>query len=200
MDTTVRKAPPKVLPKPGRVVARCVSIIDMGTQKNQFGGENRIIRFEFEIPSQTHTFKEEKGAQPLLQPQEYNMFFSEKSKLQGMLQDWRNVEYKEGDDIPVKKYLGQPAKIRIKKKTSKAGNEYTVIDDIEGAEKGSCPERINPLRWLDLADFKQEDFDNLHEWQRDKISESPEYQTLFEDNNHEEPQESFDDGEDEEGF
>jgi len=47
--------------EPGNYVARCYSVVDLGTTHNpRFNVDSRKVRISFEMPTELETFKEEK--------------------------------------------------------------------------------------------------------------------------------------------
>ena len=92
--------------------ARCVKVIDLGTQKNTYEGETtwkRQVMLIWELPEQL------KDGMPLTISKFYNLSLHEKSKLGADLTSWRGRAFteteKQGFDIT--KLIGVPCQINV---------------------------------------------------------------------------------------
>jgi hypothetical protein len=169
----------------GTYIARCYSMIHIGTVKESYMGEEKNVnkvRLTFELPTELKVFKEENGEQPQVISKEFTLSLAEKSNLRSFLNSWRGKALTDDEcksfDISV--LAGKACTLSIIHKTSKvSGKTYADIGSIGGVMKGmEVPEIINPLLIFSVANFNQKYFDSFPEFIKDKISSSLEYQAI----------------------
>jgi hypothetical protein len=85
------------LPEPQTVLARCYSMIDLGTQPNLFNGKPdpkrpfaRKIYITWEFPTLLAVFNDDKGEEPFVVGKEYTASTGDKSNLGLLISRWRN--------------------------------------------------------------------------------------------------------------
>lgn len=184
----------------GTHIARCVQIVDLGTQQVEFKGEKKEqhkARITWELPNETRVFKEENGEQPFLVSKEFTVSLSEKANLRKVLESWRGKAFDEIElqGFDIMNVLGIPCMLQIIHKTSQSGNKYAEISSVMKLMKGTvCPAQINPSTSLSFEDWDESVFNGLNEWLRDKIKVSPEYRALREPENTHTQDEPNDDG------
>lgn len=118
--TTQRK-----LPDAGTQPARCFAIVDIGKQKQSFGGvekepANEIMIF-WELTKFMHQWKEGEEKQPLFLSQRYTWSDRDKAKLPKVLKSWGNLP-KPIEKLTVKlvsMYVGKPCMLSIEHNTKK---------------------------------------------------------------------------------
>lgn len=167
-------------------MARCYSVIDLGTHDNpQFGTTARKVLLQFELPDQFHTFKEENGPEPFVVSREFTLSLGKKSNLRPFLEGWRGKPFTDEElakfDISV--LAGQPCLMNIIHEV-KEGKTYANIQSVMKLPKamGECPPVHNRVIALSLdSDFSEQDFKALPEWIRKKIEVTKEYRSLTED-------------------
>ena len=182
----------------GTYIARCYSMIHIGTVKESYMGEEKNVnkvRLTFELPTELKVFKEENGEQPQVISKEFTLSLAEKSNLRSFLNSWRGKALTDDEcksfDISV--LAGKACTLSIIHKTSKvSGKTYADIGSIGGVMKGmEVPEIINPLLIFSVANFNQKYFDSFPEFIKEKISSSLEYQaikgTIYNDSKIEQP-------------
>jgi hypothetical protein len=169
----------------GVYVARCYSMIQIGSVEENINGENKIqhkVRLSFEFPLEKKVFKEENGEQPYLLSKDYTLSFHEKATLRLHLENWRGKKFtdEEAAKFDITKLLGIPATINVVHKVAKSnGKTYAEIGSISPLMKGTlCPEQINPTQVLSYDNFDVALFESLPEFLRKKIESSKEYQEL----------------------
>jgi len=173
----------------GTHIARCIQIVDLGTQSVEFNGEKKEqhkARITWELPNEQRVFKEENGEQPFLVSKEFTVSLSDKANLRKVLESWRGKAFEENElqGFDVMNVLGVPCMLQIIHKTSKSGNKYAEISSVMKLMKGTvCPNQINPSTSLSFEDWNETIFNGLNEWLRDKIKLSPEYRQLREPEN-----------------
>lgn len=169
----------------GMHVARCYSVVDIGTQVSMYNGEEkrqRKVVLTFELPKIRKVFDEEKGEQPKVISRKYTASNHEKSHLSAHLISWFSDKKPDGDlyawlenDV-----AGAPCMMNVghEKFTNNQGKEieYAKIQSINPVPEGmGAPDQENESVVFDLDNFDQKVFDKLPEWIQKQIQESPEY-------------------------
>ena len=164
----------------GTYVARCYSMIQIGTTSYEWQGsqkQSNKIRITFELPTEKKVFKEGEEAKPYAISAEYGLSLHKKSKMRPILEGWRGKAFtdEEIDNFEVSKLVGVPAFLNI------IHNEkgYAEIASISRIPKGmECPEQVNESQILDYETFNEELFNKLPEFLRKKIESSIEYRKM----------------------
>lgn len=169
----------------GTYVARCYSMIHMGTVKESYMGEEKFVnkvRLTFELPTELKVYKEENGEQPAVLSKEFTLSLSEKSNLRAFLNSWRGKALTEDEckafDIAV--LAGKPCTLSVIHKTSKvSGKTYAEISSIGAVMKGmEVPPLMNPQIVFSVTNFDQVAFDSFPDFIKEKIQSSNEYKAL----------------------
>lgn len=180
MSIKVPKQVPQASIEPGSYIARCYSMIHIGTNEYEWQGEKKQankFRITFEFPTETKTFKEEEGPKPLVLSAEYTLSLGKKAKLRPILEAWRGKPFTdaETDDFDVTKLAGVPALVTVM--TNEKG--YSEIASITKPPKGmECPPQVNPTVILDYDNFSTELFNKLPDFLKAKIQTSIEYRKM----------------------
>lgn len=168
----------------GSYVARCYSLIEIGTESFTYMGEEKSVhklRLTWELATEMKVFKEEIGEQPLVVSEEFTLSLSEKSKLRPFLESWRGKQFtaQELMGFDLESIVGVPCMLNIIHSESKKGTKFATIASISPVPKGiSCPPQINAKQVLTYAEWNQETFDSLPDFMREKIMKTPEYQEM----------------------
>lgn len=187
------------LPKPQTTVARCTTVIDIGTVPESYLGDVKIMRkiyIGWELPKLLAIFNEEKGEQPFNIGLELTFSTNEKANFSKLVSNWRNrplsqEEKKTFDPIVM---INKPAMISFihKRKTKYRNSEITevtnenswlVFNGISQLPEGMvCPPMISKkMVWdWDLItegkeEFSKEKFEALPKWIREKMLASEEF-------------------------
>lgn len=175
---------PRVNIPAGNHIARCIEMIHIGTimeTTGQFAGKfMNKVRLSWETPDELYDFG--KGMQPFIISKEFTLSMSEKATLRKMLESWRGKAFSDEQakafDITV--LLGKPCMLSVIHKVSKKGSTYADISSIASLPKGfECPAQVNPSKVLSYDDWKQEIFDGLPDFVKDKIKASQEYKAML---------------------
>jgi len=170
----------------GNHIARCYSMVHIGTLEEEFQGEKKNlnkVRITWELPTETKVFNPEKGEQPYSISKEYTLSLHEKSTLRKDLESWRGKGFTEDEAkaFDIAKLLGKPCMLNVIHKTSKSGNGYAAISSISSVPKGMiCPEQVNPNFEFSYSEFSQAKFDSMPDWLKDKMKLTPEYRKATE--------------------
>ena len=172
----------------GTYPARLYKIIHYGTIPNTYMGEQKMtntIRFDFELPTETRVFDEEKGEQPLSISKEYTLSMNEKANLCRDLESWRGKKFTDEEAVgfDILSVIGRACMINIAHKTSNStGNVYAYIASISPMPKGmECPPQVNPtFVWDYDENFDDSVLANMHDYFQGKIKSSVEYKYKME--------------------
>ena len=174
---------PRELTPAGMQVARCYSMIHIGTNEWEYMGQKKTsnkIRLTFELPNELRVFKEENGKQPMVISSDYTLSMYEKANLRKHLESWRGKSFtnQEAESFDVTKLLGVPCLLNIVHVT-KGDKVYANIGGINPMMKGmECPAQIN-----DTFEFNYDDkFDygwvmEQPDFIKDQITSTPEFES-----------------------
>jgi hypothetical protein len=177
---------PKELIPAGNYIARCYSMIEIGTVTEIVMGQSKIltkVRIGWELPLETRVFKESEGEKPLSISKEYTLSMHEKSNLRQTLKSWRGKDFteEEAENFDITKLLGVACMLNIIHKPSKKDPTkiYEEISGITPIPKGiTVPPQVNKTFRLEYDNWNQEAFDSLPDFIKTKMQGSLEYAAL----------------------
>ncbi len=161
--------------KPGTYAARCIKIVDIGTQRGEYKGEPTQARknvLTWELPNELRD-----DGKPMVISKFYTASLGEKATLRKDLVNWRGREFsaEELRSFDPKNILGAVCLITVTEKE----NGKTAVSGVSGVPKGmQVGEQINPSVYFDLDDFNEELYDELSEGMKKLIRGSLEYPSL----------------------
>jgi hypothetical protein len=175
------------LPEAGATIGVCFSIIDLGTQKTNWDGDEKWtpkVRLAFELPDQviegevTENGKTTKVTKPMVVSMELTRSLGERATLRKHLETWRGQQFtsKELAAFNMKNLLGKAAMLTLVRKTSQAGREYCAIQGLAKLPKSvKAPATTeNDQVFYEIEEGKNGAFATLPEWLQTKICESKE--------------------------
>lgn len=172
-----------VLAPEGLHKARCIAVVDTGTQANGFDKTKRpqgTVRISWELSEELHSFKEGEPARPFIVSKDYTTFLGDKAKLTEHLGTWRGKSLTEEEkaDFKLKVLLGKPCQISIvhEAKDGKTKAKITAITQMP--KEVQVPAQVNPSVYFDMDEYDSTVFAALPTFLQDKIKLSPEYQAL----------------------
>jgi hypothetical protein len=165
-------------PDPGTYVARCVRIIDLGTQTGEYQGTPTIRRqvvLGWELPTELIPEGEYKG-QPFLVTKFYTASLNEKATLRHDLENWRTKPFTEEElgGFDLANILGKPCLVTI----TLTENGKSKVTGVTSPPRGTkVPEQFNPsLNFsLEPGEFDPSVYESLSDWFKDTIAASPEF-------------------------
>ena len=173
------------LPPAGTWQGVCYSVIDLGTQKEEFEGtikDAHKVRIGFEFSADT----EDEEEKIFTIHKEFTLSFGGRSKLRQFIDAWNGGETtmteQEAKGFNVYSLLGKEASVNIVRKKSAKGKEYADIGGLSPRiKKLALHERKNENTWLHLSDkyFNEEVFDKLPNFVKEKIQEGKEYRAMY---------------------
>jgi len=170
--------------KAGTYSARCIKVIELGTQQQNFNGEiswKRQVLVIWEIPSEL----KEGTTDPLTISKFYTLSLHEKSNLGIDLTSWRGRAFteKEKQGFDITKLLGVPCMLNVitsDKGKSKVGSLMPLLKGTEIAEQ------ITPSLSFAVDDYqngKKEAFNQLSEGIRNIILRAKEFEGIEKEDN-----------------
>lgn len=174
-----KKKERKLIPN-GVYVARCYSVVDLGTQESEYQGEKkylRKVRVTFEIPSLMEVFDKEKGEQPKVIGKTYTLSDFSKSNLVKDFMGWFSDSKEEGDILYLleNKTVGRAVMMNIGSFENTYGT-FNCIESLNPLMAGQeCVPQINPSLKFDLNEIDNAVFEKLPPFMQEQIKKSPEY-------------------------
>ena len=165
----------------GTHVARCIKMIDIGTQFGEYQGKPnsaRKIVIGFELPNELMPDGDYAG-KPFIVNKYYTASLSEKANLRKDLVNWRGREFtpEELMGFESKNILGKPCMIQL----TPNDKEKVRITGVMALPRGTTvPEQINPSFYFSLerGEFNHAAFDGLSDYYKELITKTPEWQSL----------------------
>lgn len=164
-------------PPVGTHLARCVKIIDIGTQKGEYQGKattRRQVIVGWELP--TELMNEGDGAgKPFTVSKFYSASLGEKANLRKDLENWRGRAFTEAElaGFDSANILGKPCMLSLT--TNDKGK--VRVTGVMAAPKGmEIPPQVNPTLYFSLDDFDAAAFEKLSDGIKKMVQVSPEYQ------------------------
>lgn len=163
----------------GSHVARCIRVIDLGTQTNDYQGKvthPRQVVIGWELPNELIEDGEHKG-KPMYASKFYTASLNEKATLRGHLANWRGRDFTpdELQGFDLRNILGKTCMLSIVQ--SESGK--SKVGGVMALPKGmQVPPQVNPNVHFSLDEFDQATFDALTKGMKEKIIASPEYQRI----------------------
>lgn len=166
---------------PGTHVARCVRLIDIGTQFGEYQGKPNALRkvvVTWELPNELMSEGDFAG-KPFLVNKWYTASIGEKANLRKDLVNWRGREFTDEElgGFEVKKVLGTTCMLSL---TPNDKGKVRVTGVMKLPRGTEAPAQINPPLYFSLErdEFNQAVFDGLSEYWQGEIKKSPEWADL----------------------
>jgi len=168
--------------------AVCYAVIDLGTHKSEWNGEERDrheVVLSFEIPSLRIEYEKdgENFEGPKVISKRYTFSMSEKANLRKDMETWRGKPFTnlEAADFDFESLIGVNAILQVMHKEKKDGNKYAFIASITKILKGM--EKLKPenppMFFTFIAPYVDENGchwpESMPEWMQKYIMESLEY-------------------------
>ncbi len=168
----------RVLCPPGTYPARCVQVVDLGTQHSEkFNNKRHEVRLTWELPTQRHVFNEDKGEEPFLLSRRFTLSLNRKSSLFGFLMAWRGRAFTDEElrGFDVSCLLGAPCLLTV---VHSDNGEYANVQAAAKLPKGmDCPEPITPKICYDISQGKDDAYNSFPDFLKDLIGACEEWKT-----------------------
>lgn len=168
-------------PPIGTHVARCIKLIDIGTQQGEYQGKatfRRQVIIGWELPNELMQDGDNAG-KPFTVSKFYTASLGEKANLRADLKNWRGRDFTDEElaGFEAKNILGKPCMLSI----TLNDKGKARVTGVMALPKGTpVPDQINETLFFSLepSDFKPEVFEALSEGYKKMIRVSPEYMEL----------------------
>lgn len=162
----------------GSHIARCVKVIDLGTQNGEYKGAvsiKRQVSIFWELPTELMTEGPSKG-KPFLVGKTYTASLSEKANLRQELATWRGRDFTPDElkGFDAKNILGKPCMISVAHTEKGRAKVSGVMSVPKGLE---VPTQLNKSVYFSLEpdEFSLEVYESLGKWHKETIAQSPEF-------------------------
>jgi len=175
--------PPRTLTPAGTFIARVTRIIYIGTIKESYMGEEKEqtkLMLTWELPTETHIFREEDGAKPFSISKEYTHSMGKKSNLRPVTEAILGVSLTDDEayNFDHDELLGLACQITIVHDEKESGT-WEKVTGVSSLLKGvSCPPQVNPSKVLSFDKWDEELFAKLPNFIKNKIISSKEYKKM----------------------
>lgn len=162
----------------GNHIARCVRLIDLGTQRNEYQGKVSLrnqVMVTWELCDETMEIDGEH--KPYLVSKFYTNSLNEKANLRADLESWRGQALSDEDlkGFDLQKILGAACMVNVVH-TEKGKAKVSGVAKMPKGIKAQEPK--NPLVAFWLDEFNPTVFDGLSDGLKDIIKRAPEYAAL----------------------
>lgn len=186
-------------PPVGTHIARCVKIIDIGTQKGEFQGKatsKRQVIIGWELPNELMTEGDYAG-KPFTVSKFYTASLSEKANLRKDLANWRGRDFTDQEltGFDAKNILGKTCMLSL---TTNDKGKVRVTGVMAAPKNTTVPPQVNESVYFSLEsnEFDPGVYEKLSEGYKKMIQVSPEYQETMQKGNEPKAKGSFDDMDD----
>jgi hypothetical protein len=158
--------------EPGTHIARCVSIIGIGTHEREWQGVKRLsseLVITWELP-----FELMDDGRPFVISAFYTRSLHEKSNLRHALKNWRGRDFtpEELRGFELRNVLDKGCQVVC----SQNDHGKVRVTSVAGMPKGTqLPPRVNDLKYFDPEEWDAEAFDSLSDGMKNLITKSFEY-------------------------
>lgn len=158
----------------GQHRARCISVIDLGTQKVEWQGQVKMqhkVSLRWELSDE---IMESEDNRPFSISKTYTLSLHEKAAMRHDLEAWRGRAFtaEELKGFELRKLLGAPCQLTVVHEPSKTGSTYANVKAISPLAKGmqAPPEAVNPLTYYEIEDGKNQVFEGFSDKLKERIS------------------------------
>lgn len=165
-------------PPVGMHIARCVKIVDLGTQETTFQGKLKHVRkvlLGFELLGEQRMA----DGRPFLALQRYTASLSDRAMLRKDLESWRGRPFtaQELESFDLSAILGRPCMVNL---VMSEDNKYANIKAITPLPAGIvAPKAENEPMEFTLDNFEPDVYESLSDGLKEVIAKSPEFQALM---------------------
>lgn len=162
----------------GTYVARCIKLIDLGTQKVEWQGQSKEQMKVYVCWELLDDSVKMEDGRPFATSRTYTASLNEKAALRRDLEAWRGKRFSDEElkGFELRNILGTYCMVQIVH-TEKDGNTYANVNAIMSTREK--PKAVNPEVVFDLSSYDDEVFGSLPDWMKEKIALSPEYQAIM---------------------
>lgn len=173
----------RTLPPAGTFLARVIRVIYMGTIKTSWMGEEKEVpkmQITWELPTETHVFREGEEARPFVISQEYTHSMGKKSNLRPITEAiiGTSLTDEEAYGFDHDELLGLACQVTVIHDERESGT-WEKVTAVSPLLKGvTCPPQVNQSKVLSFDKWDEALFEKLPKFIKDKISSSREYREM----------------------
>lgn len=161
----------------GTHVARCIRVIDLGTQPGSqaFPASKHRVLFFWELPMELEKMSDGPDM-PQLVVKRYTLSLHEKAGLRHDLESWRGRQFtsEELKGFQLKKVLGAPCMVTV---VHSQDGKFANLNAVTACPKGmDVPEAVNPLVYYEIEDGASNVFAGFSDKMQATIRSAPEWQ------------------------
>ena len=166
----------------GLHMARLFKFVDLGHQAIEWAGTTKIMH-KVDLVWELHGDDEDGNplttddGKPLIVTKRYTVSLGDQARLRQDLESWSNKKMTTEDrkNFDLKNLLGKFCMVNITHSEDGKFANISGISPVPSALRNSQPEGINQTKSFWLQDYKQEEYDELSKYYKDKIAESSEW-------------------------
>lgn len=163
----------------GTHVGRCYMVIDLGTQKTVWQGQEkkqRKVLLGFELPDEKMA-----DGRPFAVSAQYTLSLSEKARLRATLEAWRGQQFTEEETggFDISKLLGVPCMLTVVHNKSGEKTYANIAGIVKIPKSMVCPDQVNKSVTFSLDEYSEHALSSLPEWIQKKIIQSDEYMAII---------------------
>lgn len=169
-------------PKTGNQVARCIRVIELGTQEKEYQGKKswkKQTLIVWELPHDLMTEGDYAG-KPFTISQFYTASLSEKANLRQDLENWRGRAFtpEELEGFDQRNILGKPCMLSLIDKNGKTrvGSVAAIPRDPSGNVLVQIPTQVNESLFYDIDEHSEDVWNRLSDGIKKMIEQSKERQ------------------------
>jgi hypothetical protein len=174
--------PTKELVAEGNYVATIYRIIYIGTEEGEYKGvPNSAFKVDitWELNDEMKVWKEGEEAKPIAVSQQYTLSMGSKSNLRPIVEGIvGGMSDAEAYNYDIDELLGKACLVSITHGVSETGKEKLKLQTSKLMKSMTVPKPFNEQWLLSFTNWNESKYQNLPEWMKKKISETPEYQTM----------------------
>jgi hypothetical protein len=166
----------------GLHMARLFSVVDLGHQSTEWAGKVKIMH-KVDLTWELHG-NDDSGnplttdaGKPLIVYKRYTVSLGDQSTLRKDLESWsgKKMTAEDRKNFDVRNLLGKFCMVNITHSDDGKFANISAISPVPSALRDSKPEGINPTKSFWLKEFKQEEYDALSNYHKEKIEKSSEW-------------------------
>ena len=164
----------------GTHVARCIRLIDIGTQHGEWQGKptarNQVI-VQWELPTELMEPGDDGKAKPFIVSRFYTNILFDKAAIYKDLIAWRGKDFtpEELGRFDLNTILGKPCLLTVTHNDKGKAKVIGVTKMVKGME---CPPAVNELRSFWIEEWDQKQYDEMSDGFKRLIAASDEYAKL----------------------
>jgi hypothetical protein len=162
-------------PPAGTHLARCIGLVGIGTREKEWQGKTRLsneIIVTWELPHELMS-----DGRPFIISQFYTRSLADKANLRHALKNWRGRDFtaEELQAFEMRNVLDKGCQVIC----SENDKGRVKVTGVAGLPKGTTlPDRHNDLRYFDVEEWNDDEFNSLSDRIQNMVTDSLEYSEI----------------------